>query len=152
MGSRPWCLPSALWIKETSEKARLGTQLGTSHVPLVAIQPFSCLAKAGGGVEAIGRTPKKNHPVKTNAMSLASENQCASETLSDTYLNEQAAHNTAFSNNSLTNPSEVMDLSWSAGCVALQLPDGGTFSLNKYCAIFIPLMSLLLGAMQTVLP
>jgi hypothetical protein len=59
--------------------------------PLVAIQPFSRLAKAGGGVEPIGRThPKRIHPVKTNAMSLASENQCASETLRDTYLNEQA--------------------------------------------------------------
>jgi hypothetical protein len=57
-------------------------------MPPSAIQPFSCLAKAGGRVEPLGPTPKKNHPVKTKAMSLASENQCASETLRGTYLNE----------------------------------------------------------------
>jgi hypothetical protein len=56
-------------------------------MPPSAIQPFSCLAKAGGRAEPLIRAyTQKNHPVRTKAMSLASENQCASETLRDEYV------------------------------------------------------------------
>jgi hypothetical protein len=43
-----------------------------------SFQQFSRLEKAGGGVEPLGRTPKKNHPVQiVRKMPLAYDNQRA---------------------------------------------------------------------------
>ena len=113
-----------------------------------------CLDKAGGRVEPLGRTPKKNHPVQLSLRCHWHPRTSVHPRLCPILIWMSRRYTILrFSDNWLSNPSEFMDLSWSADRLALQLA-GEEFSARpRYCiAIFVPLMSLLLDTMQTVLP
>ena len=66
-------------MRETRGFFALGNRGGArATVPFPVVQHFSCLEKAGGRVEPLGGTRKKNHPVHiVRRMPLAYDNQRA---------------------------------------------------------------------------
>ena len=68
---------------------RRGGNALAKTAPSPAVQQFSCLEKAGGRVEPLGRTPKKNHPVQiVRKMPLAYDNQRAQKKTTQTAISD----------------------------------------------------------------
>lgn len=96
-------------MRDTSVVAlgRRGGDTLAKTAPAPAVQQFSCLEKAGGRVEHLGRIPKKNHPVQiVRKMPLACDNQRARKKDTTLYFRSKTFVKT-ISSRSLVRPVPV---------------------------------------------